>query len=1117
MFPGPAEVGTLRGLEIKQVRERNDGEKIMKVMGTIGQRFQTFCFAALLCGLCLPSSLVSGQEAAAEKKAQAGKKSTPKAVAAYADAANFQNQKLYDIAIEEWEKFLAKYPDDPLVSKAQQYLGVCHLQLKDYAKASLAFETVLKKYPNFENLEQTYLNLGSCHYSQALVEKKSELRGKLYQQAAGVFAEQVKKFPKGKFTDQALFFRGESLHQVGQKKEAADTFETLVTDHPKSKLRCDAIYSLGVARDDLGQFKEAGQAYDLFLAFCAESDLVSEVRLRKAETVLKGGDFQQGVKLFSEVAAIEKFESADYALYRQAFCLTKLDQLAAAGKVYGQVVESFPKSRFANDAALSAGRCYYRANQFEPAQLWFSKVAEKGGKPAFEAAHWMARIHLSTAAPAKALTVVEKLLATAEKSPYYVDLKMDQADAYYDLPGKKEAALAAYLAIVSDHPDARVAPQALYNAAFAALDLKQQAQAVEQATSFLKKYPKDGLVPDVKYVIAEAQLQLQKLAEAEQQYRELIADFAQHADLQTWKLRLGFVLFAQKKYPETVAWSQQLVDQVKQPAALAEVQFLIGASQLSQNKYAAASTALQAALTADPRWRQADETLLFLARAQRKLDQVPAATSTVQKLIKDFPQSRVLDQAHYRLGEYLYAVEQYPQAVVEYQLVTSQWPKSSFVPYALYGQGWSQLKTGQFDTAVKSFSALVDQHSGHALAPPGLLARAMCYRQVKKYQETIDDIAVLLKKNPTVPDKLSGLYERGMAEVALKQYAAAVTSFEAVLAEKAEFASTDTVLYELAWAYRSLKKNDQSLVHFNRLVKEYPKSSFIADACFRLGEDQYQQKSYAAAITQYEKGLGAKPSQELLENLLHKLGWAHSQQGEFELALKHFTSQTKQLPQGRLFHDGSFMQGESLFKLKKYEEAFAVYQKLLAVEFSSPQFQVLTHLHAGQAAAQLKQWKESLAILETIPKKFAETSYLPEAYYEIGWAQHQLKKFDLALTAYEEAATESRTAVGARARFMMGEVEFERKKFALAIRHFQRVMYGFGGAKAPAPVKTWQSKAGAEAGRCWEVQAQGSKTAADRKKGITEAKKFYTYVLQSHPKSDSARLAKKRLEALAAL
>ncbi|MDE0737146.1 MAG: hypothetical protein OSB47_15090 [Pirellulaceae bacterium] len=67
------------------------------------------------------------------------------------------------------------------------------------------------------------------------------------------------------------------------------------------------------------------------------------------------------------------------------------------------------------------------------------------------------------------------------------------------------------------------------------------------------------------------------------------------------------------------------------------------------------------------------------------------------------------------------------------------------------------------------------------------------------------------------------------------------------------------------------------------------------------------------------------------------------------------------------------------------------------------------------------------------------------------------------------------------------------------------------------PVSAWQSKSGLEAGRCCEVQAQGSKTKADRKKWITEAQKFYTYILQGHPQSGSAGLAKKRLEALSSL
>ncbi|MFP6618254.1 MAG: tetratricopeptide repeat protein [Pirellulaceae bacterium] len=1073
-------------------------------------------FAVMLLGVLMHGSDLLAQPDANDKQ-QPAKKSSPKAVAAYADAANFQNQKLYDIAVEEWERFLGKFADDPLAGKAQQYLGVCHLQQKQYAKASIAFEAVLKKYPDFGNLEETYLNLAWCHYSQALVEKKDDARAKLFQQAATRFAEQVKHFPAGKLADQAFFFRGESLHSIAEKEQAATSFAALVKNFPKSRLRPDALYSLGVAREDLKQFAEAGKAYDLFLAEYQEHNLFTEVSMRKAETVLQTGDFQQAARRFGDVAAVEKFVSADYALYRQAFCLTKLDQLAAAGKIYVQLVESFPKSKFSTDAMLSAGRCFYRSQQFKDAQLWFEKLLETDGEAAYEASHWIARIHLGSNAPAAALELVEKMLPKAAQSRYYVNLKMDQADAFYELPEKRNAALAAYLAIAREHADSDLAPQALYNGAFVALDTRQYPAALEHAAAFQQKFPENALLPDVNYVIAESQLQLQKLDEAEKQYRELIEKFGKHREVRVWKLRLAVVLYAQRKYPETVTWIEQLVTQLKQPTAVAEAQFLLGASQFSQEKYPAAVPALQASLAADGSWRQADETLLFLSRAQQKLDQVAAATKTIQTLLKDFPRSRVLDQAHYRLGEYLYAAGDYGAAIERYQQVVSQWPKSAFVPYALYGQGWSQLKMKQFDPATKTFSTLVEKHAQHQLATPGLLARAMCHRQAKQYQATIDDVQVFLQRKPSLNDKLDGLYERGLAEVALKQQGAAVKSFEALLGEKAEFANTDTVLYELAWAYLGLKEGARSTDMFSRLVKEYPKSGFIADACFRLGESRYEQEQYDAAIQQYEKALQQKPAGELLENVLHKLGWAHYRDGKFELAHQRFTNQLKQLPEGRLVNDGTFMQAESLFKLKKYEEVFPVYEKLLKLELSSPQFQVLTRLHAGQAAGQLKRWQASLAILETIPKEFAESSYLPETHYEMGWAQHQLKKYEQALQSYEQAATESRTAVGARARFMMGEVEFEQKKFAAAIRHFQRVMYGFGGKAAPVNVKSWQSKSGLEAGRCCEVQAQGSKTKADRKKWITEAQKFYTYILQGHPQSGSAGLAKKRLEALSSL
>ncbi len=69
---------------------------------------------------------LSGPPSVFTQAAEAAKpaNSPQEALNLYADAANFQNNNAFDLAAEEWEKFLKKFPQDPLAAKAQQYLGV---------------------------------------------------------------------------------------------------------------------------------------------------------------------------------------------------------------------------------------------------------------------------------------------------------------------------------------------------------------------------------------------------------------------------------------------------------------------------------------------------------------------------------------------------------------------------------------------------------------------------------------------------------------------------------------------------------------------------------------------------------------------------------------------------------------------------------------------------------------------------------------------------------------------------------------------------------------------------------------------------------------------------------
>ncbi len=1042
----------------------------------------------------------------------AAAESSPEALTIYSDAASFQNNGEFALSAEEWEKFLKRFPKDPLAPKARHYAGVCYLQLKAYAKAADHFETILKANPKFELAEDALLNLGWCRYST-----EAEDKTETYTKAADAFATLVRQFPKGKYTDQALFYLGEAAYALKKKPEAIAAYRKLVEEHQKSSLRSDGLYALGVTYEEEQAYKEAGAIYDLFLKEFPESALINEVRMRKAETVLQGGDATAAEKMFGEVAGVEGFASADHATFRQAFCAVKLEKFDEAAKLYAKLATNFPESTYLGEATISAGRTFYRANDFANATTWFQKDIDAGRADAPEAAHWLCRIHLQNNEPAKAIALAEQQIPKAAESTYLVNLMLDQADGMYALPDRREESLAKYLQLVDEHGDNALASQALYNAAFTALDLGKYDDGLKHAAAFTAKYPEDRFLPDTKYVAADCNLKLAKYEEAEAAYRDLLANHNGHAEYDAWRVRLGLVLYLQKKYEDAIAALQETVKELKEPQQIAEGQFLIGASQYQLEQFEPAAQALAAAFAADPKWRQADETLLFLSRAQRGLKQFDVAKTTVNKLISDFPESKLLDQAYFRLGEYNYASGDFAAATAAYDEVIAKWNDSLFAPYALFGKGWSSLKAKQYPAGNESFTAMIDKFPEHTLTTEAYLARGMCRRQTSDLEDAIKDFGVFLKTNPAQPQKSDAFYELGLAEAASDKFEQAAATFESLLADNKDYASAANVLYELGWAYTNGKQPDKAISTFAKLAATHADSPLAAEANLHVAESLYAKGEYAEAVKSYTAAKSKAEPGEVAERAIHKLGWAQYRLDKYDAALAEFDEQLKAYADGALVADGLFMKGECLFKLKNYADAFQVFTAATRKPSADEAKQVLTLLHGGQSAARDGKWQPSLEMLDQIASKFPESPFLAEAVYERGFAKQNLKQIDEALKDYQKATELSRGEIGARGQFMIGEVLFEQKKFDEAIRAFKRVMYGYGGEQAPDEIKQWQAVAGYEAGRCAEVQIKTASDAAARAKLIADAKSSFSYVIERHPKHDKVQQAKEQLSQLAKL
>jgi TolA-binding protein len=1048
----------------------------------------------------------------AEGQGKAARQPSAAAVLAYRDAANLQNNGAFDVAAEEWQSFLKTYPDDPLAAKARHYLGVCQHELKQLEAAVGTFEAVLKNYPQFELREDAYFRLGLSRYALAGGGQRE-----LYARAAEAFAALVKEFPQSKYADEALYYQGEALYAQGQKTEALVPYERLAKDFPKSKRRADGLYALGVAQEELGRLVDAGRTYDLFLAEFAKSDLASEVKMRKAEVLLAQGEARAAERLFGEVAAIKGFAAADHALYQRAYCLAKLGQDADAAAAYGRLADDFPQSSYAAEATIAAGRLYYKLEKWDEAKARLEQAIDRHNANSPEAAHWLCRLLIRNGQAGEAAELAATHAGGSGESPYLISLKLDRADALYEMADRREEALAEYARFAAEHPRHELAPQALYNAAYTAQELKRYEEALHHAARFLAGYPQDRLAPDVQYVAAECHLLRTEYDEAEKLYRELVARHGGHAAADAWRVRLGLVAFQQKKYDAAIEALTPVAAELQSPDARAEAWYLLGASHFSREQPAEAAAALAASLKANPRWRQADDAMLLLARGQAKLGRRAEAQANLEKLLADFPASHVLDQAHYQLAEMAYAADDFPAAIEKYDLVVSRFSDSRLAPHALYGKGWAQLKSKDFAAGAASFTALLAQFPEHSLKADALLGRAMCRRQAGDAAGALADLDLYLKSNPDAEHRNEALFERGLAQMAAGSFPAAAATFEALVMDDARFAAADKAQYQLGWALRSQNKMAQAAAEFARLAKEHPDSPLAAEAWLHVGEHHYDQKQFADAADAYAAVTARSPGGTIGEQALHKLGWSHYQLQAYDKALAQFENQLAAFPAGPLAADALFMKAECLFKQQNYERALPAYQSALAVKASTPLIESLLLLHGGQTAAQLKRWDDSIQLLSQLAQQQQESPLLAEALYERGWARQNLGQTVEAQTDYEAAATRSRDHVGARARFMLGELLFSQKKHDQAVREFQRAMYGYGGDQASAETKNWQAKSGFEAGRCAEVLLSGAADSAARQKNLADARRFYTFVAEKHSGHELAREAKKRLEALSKL
>jgi cellulose synthase operon protein C len=1084
----------------------------------------TFCFLPSLTPPVLAQKPDKSKKAAADEEEE-------RALAVYAEAANLQNGGAIEPAIESWKQFLKEYSKHPKAAEAAHYLGVCYMQSEppQPAEAAKSFEMALSS-KTYDLRQESLANLGWCQYSDGTA--KQPVDEKLLEKAIETFATLRKEFPKSDFLDRAIFYSGEAAYGLKQPKKAVEFYNELIAlpKAAESSFRCDALYARGVALEELDMRKEAFASFDQLLSACADSELVTDVHLRRGDLAIMDKDYDKAIESFeAAIGSSDKEEDKAYAIYRQGFADFAANRPAQAAERYEKLLKQFPKSPYAATATLAAGQSAYRGGNIDAAAKRFGQVLSQNNPvAATEAAHWLARIGLTQSrTPAQIEGMIRKQVERGLAGDFELELKLDLAEVISMDPPRIKESLKLFEEVYLQDPKAATAPRALYNAAFSALQSGDPKKSLSLATTFQKDFPKHSLAADVRFIGAESLWASGQREPAADQFAKLAMvdpkDHPQHAD---WVMRAVTALGSTGKVDAARELLNKQMAKLP-PARQGEAGLVLGNLLLGKGDPDAAAKAFAAAADLTPAWPRADEAKLMSGQANLVAGRKEEATKIWNEVIKDSPKSRMADQARYKLAALSTEAGEHEAADKLYQSIIDSKVDPGLMPYAVFSRAYGWLQMGRDKESIESLTKLREEFPKHPVAFDALLTIGIAHRNLDQLEQARKSLEEFLAKEPKGVSLGHALYELSLVDQAEKKPKEATARLNRIVAEIPDYPDMDKVLYELGWAAQAEGNDEEALKHFTRLTKEFPSASSAPEASYFIAQRDYAAGNFEAAAKNFEATAKTSDSEELAEKAMYRQGWSNYKANQLDAARDTFAAQLQRFPKGDLAFDAMTMAGEAEFKAGRYEEALKRYEVARQAiqanddngkkirEPSESQIRELALLHGGQSAAQMKKYQESIQWYDELRERFPSTAYLPQLFYETGASYQQLNDNEQALKFFGQVADKYRTnEVGARARFMMGEIYFGEKKFDAAIPEFQRLMFGFGGSKAPAPIRQWQAKAGFEAGRCSELLASTAATPEAKAKALDFARKFFQYVVQEHPQNELVAQSNARLEAL---
>jgi TolA-binding protein len=277
----------------------------------------------------------------------------------------------------------------------------------------------------------------------------------------------------------------------------------------------------------------------------------------------------------------------------------------------------------------------------------------------------------------------------------------------------------------------------------------------------------------------------------------------------------------------------------------------------------------------------------------------------------------------------------------------------------------------------------------------------------RKYDDVIKQSTKVLKFHGGSRWVDDALYLIGASFFGKREYEDSLRKFDELVANYPESRWVPWALYKSGLAHFERKDDDQADTYFQRVLTEYPRFQRTDDILYTRARAAERQRDRVEAVRRYRVLVDRFPRSDRGQEGLLRIGDLYFDAGFADSAYASYAEASRLARDDVGIRNAEVRSADALVRLQRAPEAVRMLERLLPSDEtqvrSGDAWPAQVRVHLALAYNATGRYADALASLRTVVAKYPQSSFAPEAQFQVGYTYEvYLDSLDAARSAYDK-------------------------------------------------------------------------------------------------------------------